>query len=155
MTRLLMFLAAATLTSVSFGQASSSTSFAQGGMHFSAKAMDTDNDGMISQDEFMKYHSDMWDQMMKDSKEPMSVTDLSAAFARGGMHVNVKKMDADHNGTVTKDEFMSYEATHWSLLPKDASGQISVADMQKAMKKHRQKAAAAAASDPADASKTD
>jgi hypothetical protein len=38
---------------------------------------------------------------------------------------------------------MSYEATHWSLLPKDASGQISVADMQKAMKQHRQKAAAA------------
>jgi hypothetical protein len=40
---------------------------------------------------------------------------------------------------------MSYEANHWSLLPKDASGQISVADMEKAMKKHRQKAAAAAA----------
>jgi hypothetical protein len=64
-------------------------------------------------------------------------------------------MDADHNGTVTKDEFMSYEATHWSLLPKDASGQISVADMQMAMKKHHQKAAAAAASDPAPTSKTD
>jgi Ca2+-binding EF-hand superfamily protein len=155
MRRLFVFLAAATLTSVSFGQASSSTSFAQGGMHFSAKAMDTDNDGMISKDEFMKYHSDMWDQMTKDSNGSMSVTDLSAAFARGGMHVKVKAMDADHNGTVTKDEFMSYEATHWSLLPKDASGQISVADMQKAMKKHRQKAAAAPASDSADTSKTD
>jgi Ca2+-binding EF-hand superfamily protein len=154
MTRLLVFLAAATLTSVSFGQASSSTSFAQGGMHFSAKAMDADNNGMISKDEFMKYHSDMWDQMMKDSKDPMSVTDLSAAFARGGMHVNAKKMDADHDGTVTKDEFMSYEATHWSLLPKDANGEISVADMQKAMKKHHQKAAAAAASDAPDTSKT-
>jgi Ca2+-binding EF-hand superfamily protein len=117
--------------------------------------MDTDNDGMISKDEFMKYHSDMWDQMTKDSNGSMSVTDLGAAFARGGMHVKAAAMDADHNGTVTKDEFMSYEATHWSLLPKDASGQISVADMQKAMKKHHQKAAAAAASDPAAASKTD
>ena len=143
MTRLFVFLAAAALTGVSFGQASSSTSFAQGGMHFSAKAMDTDNDGMISKDEFMKYHSDMWDQMTKDSNGTMSTADAATAFARGGMHVNVKKMDADHSGTISKDEFMSYEANHWNLLPKDASGQISVADMQKAMKKHRQKAAAA------------
>jgi len=114
-------------------------------MHFSAKAMDTDNDGMISKDEFMKYHSDMWDQMTKDSNGSMSTSDARTAFARGGMHVNTKAMDADHSGTITKDEFMSYEATHWNLLPKDASGQISVADLEKAMKKHRQKAAPAAA----------
>ena len=145
MTRLLVFLAAATLTSVSFAQADSSTDFARGGMHFSAKAMDTDNDGMISKDEFMKYHSDMWDQMTKDSNGSMSTSDARTAFARGGMHVNTKAMDADHSGTITKDEFMSYEATHWNLLPKDASGQISVADLEKAMKKHRQKAAPAAA----------
>jgi coproporphyrinogen III oxidase len=143
MTRLLAFLAAATLTSVGFAQASSSTDFATGGMHFSAKAMDTDNDGMISKDEFMKYHSDMWDKMTKDSNGSMATADVGKAFSRGGMHVSVKAMDADHNGTISKDEFMSYEANHWSLLPKDASGQISVADMQKAMQKHRQKAAAA------------
>jgi Ca2+-binding EF-hand superfamily protein len=153
MTRFIVFLAAATLTSVAFAQASSSTTFAQGGMHFSAKAMDTDNDGMISKDEFMKYHSDMWDQMTKDSNGSMSVSDASSSFARGGMHISATKMDADHDGTITKDEFMSYEATHWSLLPKDASGQISVANMEKAMKKHRQKAAAAASS--TDTSKTD
>jgi Ca2+-binding EF-hand superfamily protein len=143
MTRLLAFLAAATLTSVGFAQADSSTNFATGGMHFSAKAMDTDNDGMISKDEFMKYHADMWDKMTKDSNGSMSTADAGKTFARGGMHVNVKAMDTDHDGTISKDEFMSYEATHWSLLPKDASGQISVADMQKAMKQHRQKAAAA------------
>jgi Ca2+-binding EF-hand superfamily protein len=153
MTRLLVFLAAMTLTSVSFAQSDSSTDFAHGGMHFSAKAMDTDNDGMISKDEFMKYHADMWDQMTKDSSGSMSTSDATSAFARGGMHVNTKKMDADHNGTITKDEFMKYEATHWSLLPKDASGQISVSDMDKAMKKHRQKAAAAA--DSGATSKTD
>jgi Ca2+-binding EF-hand superfamily protein len=153
MTRLLVFLAAATLTSVSYAQADSSTDFAHGGMHFSAKAMDMNNDGMISKDEFMKYHADMWDKMTKDSSGSMSMSDATAAFSRGGMHVNVKAMDADHDGTVTKDEFMKYEATHWSLLPKDASGQISVSDMDKAMKKHRQKAAAAA--DSTDTSKPD
>jgi Ca2+-binding EF-hand superfamily protein len=145
MTQLLVFLAAATLASASFAQTDASTDFARGGMHFSAKAMDTDNDGMISKDEFMKYHADMWDQVTKNSNGSISATDLSTAFARGGMHVNVKAMDADHSGTITKDEFMSYEATHWSLLPKDASGQISVADLQKAMKNYRHKAAAAPA----------
>jgi|HubBroStandDraft_6_1064221.scaffolds.fasta_scaffold1729768_1 Ca2+-binding EF-hand superfamily protein len=152
MSRLFAFLAAATLTSVGFAQVNSSTDVATGGMHFSAKAMDADHDGMISKDEFMKYHSDMWDKMTKDSNGSMSTADAATAFARGGMHVNVKAMDADHSGTISKDEFMSYEATHWNLLPKDASGQISVADMQKAMKKHRQQAAAA--SDSSDAPKT-
>jgi Ca2+-binding EF-hand superfamily protein len=152
MTRLLVFLAAATLTSVGFAQASSSTDLATGAMHFSATAMDTDNDGMISKDEFMKYHADMWDKMTKDSNGSMSAADAGTAFARGGMHVNVKKMDADHDGTISKDEFMSYEANHWALLPKDANGEISVADLQKAMKKHRQKAAAS--SDSTDAPKT-
>jgi Ca2+-binding EF-hand superfamily protein len=151
MTRLLVFLAAATLTSVSFAQSDASTDFARGGMHFSAKAMDTDNDGMISKDEYMKYHSDMWDQMTKGSNGSMSTSDASSAFARGGMHVNTKAMDADKNGMITKDEFMKYEATHWNLLPKDSSGQISVSDMDKAMKKHHKKAAAA---DSADTSKS-
>jgi len=143
MIRSLVFLAATMLTSVAFAQADSSADFARGGMHFSAKAMDTDSDGTISKDEFMKYHSDMWDQMTKSSNGSMSVSDANSAFARGGMHINAAKMDTDHSGTITKDEFMKYEATHWSLLPKDASGQISVTDMDKAMKKHRQKTPAA------------
>ena len=149
MSRLLVFLAAATLTSVSFAQ-DQSTDFARGGMHFSAKAMDTDKDGMISQDEFMKYHAAMWDQMTQDSNGNMTISAASAAFARGGMHVGVNKMDSDKDGTISKDEFMKYEATHWSLLPKDASGQISVTDLENAMKQHRKKEAAAAAASKAD-----
>jgi len=155
MSRLLVFLAAVTLASVGFAQADQSTDFARGGMHFSAKAMDTDHDGTISKDEFMKYHADMWNKMTKDSKGSMSTTDASAAFARGGMHVGVKAMDPNGTGRITQDMFMSYEATHWSLLPKDANDQISVADMEKAMKKHRKQAAAAEAAGAADTSKPD
>ena len=143
MARLMVLLVVSALSSVSFGQASSSADFARGGMHFDAKAMDTNKDGMISKDEFMKYHADMWDQMTKDSNGTMSMNDATSAFARGGMHVNVSKMDTDHDGSISKDEFMSYESTHWSLLPKDSSGQVSVADMQAAMKAHRQHTPAA------------
>lgn len=153
MNRFLVFLAAVTMTSLGYAQDSSTSGdLARGGMHFSAKAMDANHDGMISKDEFMKYHSDMWDSMTKDSKGTMTMSDAKSAFARGGMHINADKMDADHDGNITKDEFMSYESTHWSLLPKDSSGQISVADMEKAMKKHR---AHTPAADAPAASKSD
>jgi hypothetical protein len=144
MSRVFVLLAAATLTSVSFANGEPA-GFASGGMHFSARAMDTNGDGMISEDEFMKYHALKWDLMTKDSNGSMTVSAAAAAFARGGMHIDVNKMDPDQDGTISKDEFMKYEAMHWSLLPRDASGQISVTDMASAMKKHRAQAAAAAA----------
>jgi Ca2+-binding EF-hand superfamily protein len=144
--RLLVFLAAMTLTSVSFAQ-TQSADFTRASMHFSARPMDSNADGMISKDEFMKYHAAVWDRVTKRSGGNLTVNDASAAFARGGMHVDVSKMDADKDGMISKEEFMTYEATHWSLLPKDASGQIAVTDMEKAMQKHRQQAAAAAAAE--------
>jgi Ca2+-binding EF-hand superfamily protein len=149
MSRFLVFLSTAILTSVSFAQ-EQSADFARGGMHFSAKAMDTNGDAMISNDEFMKYHAAMWEQMTTDSNGNMTLSDASAAFARGGMHIDVNKMDPNKDGTISKDEFMKYEATHWSLLPRDASGQISVTDLEKAMKQHRKTAAAAAAAAKSD-----
>ena len=145
MSRLLAFLAVVTLSCVGFAQADQGSDFARGGAHFSAKEMDIDKDGMISKGEFMRYHMDIWDRMTKSSNGAMSSSDAAASFARGGMHVNVEAMDADHDGTIAKDEFMEYEAPHWNLLPKDPSGQISVADMEKAMSAHRGKAAAAIA----------
>jgi Ca2+-binding EF-hand superfamily protein len=144
MTRFLVFLATAMLMSVSFARAQSAD-FARGSMHFNARAMDSNGDGMISKDEFMKYHAAVWNQATKDSDGKMTVSDAAVAFARGGMHVDVSKMDPDQDGTISKDEFMAYEATHWGLLPKDASGQIAVTDLEKVMRKHRQQAAAAAA----------
>jgi EF-hand domain pair/EF hand len=144
MRRFLVCLAAVTLTSVSLAQ-TQSADFTRASMHFSARPMDSNADGMISKDEFMKYHAAVWDRATKASGGNITLNDAAAAFARGGMRVDVSKMDPDKDGMISKDEFMTYEATHWSLLPKDASGQIAVTDMEKAMQKHRQQAAAAAA----------
>jgi hypothetical protein len=147
MRRLLVLVAMAILTDVSFAQ-DNSADVARGGMHFSAQEMDTDKNGLISQDEFMKYHMAVWDKMTQESDGTLTLVDAAAAFARGGMHIDVRKMDPDKDGTISRDEFVQYEATHWSLLPKDANGQISVKDMENAMAKHRQQAAAAAAGAP-------
>ena len=144
MSRFLVFLAAATVTSGVFAQ-EQSADLARAAMHFSAKAMDADSDGMISKDEFMTYHATVWDQATQSSRGVMTVSAAAAAFARGGMHVDVSQMDPDKDGTISKDEFMAYEATHWGLMSKDASGRIAVGDMVNAMKKHREQAAAAEA----------
>jgi Ca2+-binding EF-hand superfamily protein len=142
--RLLLLLAALSLTSVSFAQ-NQSTDSARGAMHFRAQEMDADKNGLISQQEFMTYHMGVWDKMTRESDGKMTVAAATAAFARGGMHIDASKMDPDHDGIISRDEFMKYEATHWSLLPKDASGQISITDLERVMQKRREQAAAAAA----------
>lgn len=46
----------------------------KGGMDM--KMMDTNNDGMISKQEFMKHHESMYDKMKKDSNGIVSLKDM-------------------------------------------------------------------------------
>jgi Ca2+-binding EF-hand superfamily protein len=56
--------------------------FATGGVNFSARAIDTDHDGTISEDEFLAYAGRKFDSMKK-SDGMVSVADMARAFARG------------------------------------------------------------------------
>lgn len=42
------------------------------------KMMDTNKDGMISKDEFMKHHEMMWDKMKKNSGGSVDMKDMEA-----------------------------------------------------------------------------
>jgi hypothetical protein len=48
------------------------------GMGLDAKAMDTNSDGMISKDEFMKHHEAMFEKMKKGSNGMVSLKDWEA-----------------------------------------------------------------------------
>lgn len=48
------------------------------GMGMDAKAMDTNSDGMISKDEFMKHHEAMFEKMKKGSNGMVSLKDWEA-----------------------------------------------------------------------------
>lgn len=103
--------------------------FATGNMKFDAKAMDANGDNMISKDEFMAYGEKMWGSMTKGSST-ISVKDAAQAFARGNMNFSAKAMDTDHDGTISKDEFMKYGEAKFDKM-KDANGMISVDDAWK------------------------
>ena len=45
-------------------------------MKMDMKMMDTNNDGMISKDEFMKHHESMYDKMKKGSNGMVSTKDM-------------------------------------------------------------------------------
>ena len=46
------------------------------------KAMDTNSDGMISQEEFMKYHETVWQKVKRNAKG-YAMADIDAAYAAG------------------------------------------------------------------------
>ena len=46
------------------------------GMKMNLKMMDTNGDGMVSKDEFMKYHEAMYDKMKKDVNGMVSLKDM-------------------------------------------------------------------------------
>ena len=52
----------------------------KGGMDM--KMMDTDKDGMISKQEFMKHHESMYDKMKKDSNGMVSMKDMQMMHDR-------------------------------------------------------------------------
>ena len=47
------------------------------------KAMDMNNDGMISQEEFMKYHETVWQKVKRNAKGLAMAADIDAAYAPG------------------------------------------------------------------------
>jgi Ca2+-binding EF-hand superfamily protein len=122
-----LMLSFATLLMAAIAQGEQPDDIARGNMHFDAKAMDGNGDGMISKDEMQKYGEDMWTKLARNEKRTLSVTDAAQDFARGGLRVDAKAMDADHDGQISKDEFMKYNEVKFDKMKK-SNGMISVAD---------------------------
>lgn len=57
---------------------------------------------------------------------------------QGMMHAQMKAMDANGDGLITKAEFMDAHEAKWNDLPKNSDGAISIADMEKAHQERMQ-----------------
>lgn len=130
MMKLQSFLAVAALMASGIGLAADPAQFGSGNMHFDVSEMDANHDGMISKDEFMKYGETMWGRMAQ-GKDSISVAEAAKDFATGNMRFNAKAMDTDHDGTVSKDEFMKYSEAMWNKGKKDDHGMMTVDDAGK------------------------
>ena len=106
-----------------------SSDFATGNMHMDVKAMDTNHDQMISRKEFAAYGEKMW-RIMSKGKSSVPVHDAAQDFATGNMPFSAEDMDTDHDGSVSKAEFMAYGGKQFDKV-KDANGMLSVADATK------------------------
>jgi Ca2+-binding EF-hand superfamily protein len=102
--------------------------------------MDTNGDGMVSKDEWTAFQERAFDALDKDKsgfvdeKEFMSTSDESfafatAAYARGLKTKEMfKKLDANGDGKVTREEFLAYHRKIFDMLDKQKKGMIGLVD---------------------------
>jgi hypothetical protein len=107
------------------------TDFATGNMHFDAKEMDTNGDHMITRDEMIKYAEKTWDTMAK-GKDTIPIAVAAKDFATGGVNFKARSIDTDHDGTISKEEFVAYAGKKFDTMKK-TDGMVSVTDMAKAI----------------------
>ena len=124
--RLTLSIAAVLTTTLAHAQAPGD--IARGNMHFDAKAMDANGDGMISKDELMRYGETMWERMARAATASVPVADAAKDFARGNLKFEAKSVDANKDGMITKEEFMKYGESKFDSMKKDTHGNISVTD---------------------------
>jgi Ca2+-binding EF-hand superfamily protein len=108
-----------------------SNEFATGNMHFDAKDMDTNGDHMITRDEMVKYAEKQW-EMMAQGKPAIPITVAAKDFATGGVNYKARAIDTDHDGTISKDEFVAYAGKKFDTMKK-TDNMVSVTDMAKSI----------------------
>jgi hypothetical protein len=108
-----------------------SNQFATGNMHFDAKDMDTNGDHMITREEMIAYAEKTWDMMAHD-KATLPIGVAAKDFASGGVNFNARAIDTDHDGTISKDEYVAYTTRKFDSMKK-TDNMVSVDDMAKAI----------------------
>jgi secreted Zn-dependent insulinase-like peptidase len=116
---------------IASGAHAQSNEIATGNMHFDAKDMDTNGDHMITREEMVAYAEKQWD-MMAQGKDTIPIAVAAKDFATGGVNFNARKIDADHDGTISKAEFVAFAGKKFDGMKK-TDNMVSVADMAHAI----------------------
>ena len=113
------------------GAYAQSNDFATGNMHFDAKDMDTNGDHMITRDEMIAYAQKTWD-MMAQGKDTIPIAVAAKDFATGGVNFRARAIDTDHDGSISKAEFVAYAGKKFDTMKK-TDNMVSVDDMAHAI----------------------
>jgi hypothetical protein len=133
------------------GAYAQSNEFATGNMHFDAKDMDTNGDHMITRDEMIQYAQKQW-QLMAHGKDSVPIAVAAKDFATGGVNFKARAIDTDHDGSVSKDEFVAFAGKKFDTMKK-TDDMVSVADMAKAIARGNTNPDAAKAKNPQEPTK--
>jgi len=109
------------------GAHAQSNDFATGNMHFDAKDMDTNGDHMVSREEMQQYAEKLW-QSMSGGKDTIPISVATKDFATGGVNFSARAMDTNHDGSISKEEFLAYTGRKYDAMKKTDS-MVSVVDM--------------------------
>jgi len=107
-----------------------SNEFATGNMHFDAKDMDTNGDHMITREEMQAYAEKQWD-MMAQGKDTIPISAAAKDFATGGVNFKARAIDTDHDGSISKAEFLAYTGKKFDSMKK-TDNMVSVDEMARA-----------------------
>ena len=107
-----------------------SNGFATGNMHFDVKEMDANGDHMITREEMIAYAQKTWDMMAHgNSTIPIAVADKD--FATGGVNYQARAIDTDHDGTLSKEEYVAYATRKFESMKK-TDNMVSIEEMARA-----------------------
>jgi Ca2+-binding EF-hand superfamily protein len=127
---------------MSLAMADEMTSFATGGFAHGLRTMsemhkiDTDADGHVSKAEWLAYQEKVFAALDKnktgtvDEKEFLTPASDMAAFATGGYARGLQtkammhRIDSDGDGTVSHDEFISYQTKVFDMMDKNHTGNL-------------------------------
>jgi len=93
-------------------------------VHFDAKDIDTNGDHMISREEMQAYAEKMW-QKMSNGKATIPIGVSTENFATAGVNMSAKEMDTDNDGSVSREEFITYTLKRFDAMPK-TNGKVPV-----------------------------
>jgi len=113
------------------GASAQGNEFATGNMHFAAIDMDTNGDHMITREEMVKYAEKQW-EMMAHGKDTIPIGVAAKDFAAGGVNYKSRVIDTDHDGTISKEEFVAFAGMKFDSMKK-TDNMISVTDMARAI----------------------
>lgn len=141
-TRKLLFILALGVVAGAPAWADDMASFATGGYARGLRTLaemhkiDTDGDGTVSKAEWVAYQEKVWTALDKDKngtideKEFLAPSHEMASFATGGYARGLQtkammhKIDADSDGTVSHDEFITYQTKVYEMMDKNHSGSV-------------------------------
>lgn len=100
-------------------------------MHFDAKTIDTNGDHMISPEEMQKYAEKTWEKL-SNGKATIPIAPSAEHFATAGIDLDAVAMDTDHDGTISKEEFLAYTMKKYDGMKK-TNGMVPVDIVQAAL----------------------